>query len=108
MSLSTRLAVVAVLSLPVGMALAQTSPAPDTATLLKKIDEQNRRIEALEHKLEALGTQQAVASGDNQGAAASPAGGQQQPGGQPALAQQSTTTSGAGGKVRSPGPPLIG
>ena len=60
MPLTTRLAVLAALSLPVATALpletalAQTSPAPDTATLLKRIEEQDKKIEALEHKLEVL------------------------------------------------------
>ena len=47
MSPSTRLAVLAVLALPFGSALAQTQSTPDTAALLKKIEEQDRRIEAL-------------------------------------------------------------
>jgi phosphate-selective porin OprO and OprP len=60
MSPRTRLAVLAVLALPFGSALAQTNPTPDTATLLKRIEEQDRRIEALEHKLEVLENQQAA------------------------------------------------
>ena len=62
MPVSTRLAVFAILSLPLGAALAQTSPQPDTATLLKRIEQQDKKIEALEHKLEALEEQQAAAA----------------------------------------------
>jgi phosphate-selective porin OprO and OprP len=65
MSPRTRLAVFAVLALPFGSAWAQSSPTPDTATLLKRIEEQDRRIEALEHKLEVLETQQAAGNGTN-------------------------------------------
>ena len=93
MPLSTRFVVFALLSLPVGTALAQTSPAPDTATLLKKIEEQDRRIEALERKLEVLESQQtaaAAATGGQQ--VAGPAGGVGQPG-QAGAGQQ------AGGQV---------
>ena len=79
MPLSTRFAVFVLLSLPIGTALAQTSPAPDTATLLKKIEEQDKRIEALEHKLEVLESQQAAAAGGGQ-QVAGPAGGVGQPG----------------------------
>ena len=64
MPVSMRLAVLAVLSLPMGTALAQNTPAPDTATLLKRIEEQDKRIQSLEHKLEVLeGQQAAVATG---------------------------------------------
>ena len=66
MPVSTRLAVFAILSLPLGAALAQTSPQPDTATLLKRIEQQDKKIEALEHKLEALEEQQAAAAGTQQ------------------------------------------
>ena len=80
MPLNTRLAVFALLSLPLGTALAQTSPAPDTATLLKKLEEQDKRIEALEHKLEVLEAQQAAAAGGvgqpGQQAGAQPGAGQ--------------------------------
>ena len=64
MSLSTRLAVLAVLSLPLslGTALAQNAASPDAAALLKRIEEQDKRIEALEHKLELLESQQAAAA----------------------------------------------
>jgi phosphate-selective porin OprO/OprP len=48
--------------LPFGVALAQTNSAPDTATLLKRLEEQDKRIEALEHKLEVLESQQAAAN----------------------------------------------
>jgi len=63
MALSTRLTVLAVLTLPLslGTALAQNAPAPDTAALLKRIEEQDKRIEALEHKLEMLESQEAAA-----------------------------------------------
>ncbi len=63
MALRTRLGVLAVLTLsvPFGTALAQNSSTPDTATLLKRIEEQDKRIEALEHKLEVLESQQAAA-----------------------------------------------
>ncbi|HVW69801.1 MAG TPA: porin, partial [Steroidobacteraceae bacterium] len=63
MPLSTRLAVLAILALPLSNALAQTSSPPDTATLLKRIEEQDKRIQALQHKLEALESQQAAAGG---------------------------------------------
>src|ERR1700733_6314746 len=93
MSVSTRLAVFAALSLPVAAALpldpalAQTSPAPDTATLLKRIEEQDKKIEALEHKLELLEEQQAAAGnappgsrGSAPGNAGAPAGAGAPPG----------------------------
>jgi phosphate-selective porin OprO/OprP len=81
MPLSTRCVAFALLSLPVATALAQTSPAPDTATLLKRIEEQDKRIEALEHKLEVLETQQAAAAtGAGGPQVAGPAGGVGQPG----------------------------
>jgi phosphate-selective porin OprO/OprP len=62
MSSSTRLAVLAALSLPttLGTALAQTSQPPDAATLLKRIEEQDKRIQALQHELEVLESQQAA------------------------------------------------
>jgi phosphate-selective porin OprO and OprP len=79
MPLSTRLAVSAILSLPLGTALAQSTPSPDTAILLKRIEEQDQRIEALEHKLEVLENQQAAA-GAGGNAAAATAGGNAAPG----------------------------
>ena len=63
-----RLAVFAVFGLPFGVAVAQSAATPDTATLLKRIEEQDRRIEALEHKLEVLENQQAAASSGAQAA----------------------------------------
>lgn len=62
MSPSTRLAVLAGFSLhlSLGTALAQTNQAPDTATLLKRLEEQDKRIQALEHKIELLESQQAA------------------------------------------------
>ena len=110
MPLSTRFVVFALLSLPVAAALAQTSPAPDTATLLKKIEEQDRRIEALERKLEVLESQQAAAAAPAGGQqVAGPAGSGQQPGGQ-AGAQQGPSSAGqvAGqpGKPKTPPVPI--
>ena len=67
MPLITRLVVFATFGLPFGVALAQNAPTPDTATLLKRIEEQDKRIEALEHKLETLENQQAAANGGGQG-----------------------------------------
>lgn len=67
MSPGTRIAALAVLALPFGSVMAQTTPTPDSATLLKRIEEQDRRIEALEHKLEVLESQQAAANGGPQG-----------------------------------------
>ncbi|MGH8323932.1 MAG: hypothetical protein ACRETD_09075, partial [Steroidobacteraceae bacterium] len=58
----TRLAALAVLALLLGTALAQARPAPDTATLLQRIEEQDKRIEALEHKLGLLESQEAAAA----------------------------------------------
>ncbi len=52
MNLRVRLAVMAALVLPMGAALAQTAPAPDVTELLKRLDEQDKRIKSLEHKLE--------------------------------------------------------
>jgi phosphate-selective porin OprO and OprP len=92
MSPSTRLAVLAVLALPMGNALAQTSSTPDTATLLKKIEEQDRRIEALEHKLEVLENQQAAANG----AGANPTG------------ANGAATGGAAGKSSAAGTQAVG
>jgi phosphate-selective porin OprO and OprP len=64
MPVNTRLARLAalLLHLPVGTALAQTNEAPDTATLLKRLEEQDKRIQALEHKIEMLESQQAAAN----------------------------------------------
>jgi phosphate-selective porin OprO/OprP len=71
-----RLAVLAALSLPIGLpigsAFAQNSPpdtsaapaTPDTATLLKRIEEQDKRIEALELKLQHQEEVQAQASAE--------------------------------------------
>jgi phosphate-selective porin OprO and OprP len=70
MALSTRLAAIAVLSLPLGTALAQSDTPPDTATLLKRIEEQDKRIEALERKLQSQ--QQAAAATPGTGPAAAP------------------------------------
>ena len=110
MPLSTRFVVFALLSLPVAAALAQTSPAPDTATLLKKIEEQDRRIEALERKLEVLESQQAAAAAPAGGQqVAGPAGSGQQPGGQVG-AQRGQSSAGqvAGqpGKPKTPPVPI--
>ena len=90
MSLSTRLAVLTVLALPTASALAQNTPTPDTATLLKHIEEQDKRIEALEHKLEVLQNQQAAAAGGAQNPAAANAGAA---GGQSAAANGSQTNA---------------
>jgi phosphate-selective porin OprO and OprP len=112
MPLSTRLAVCAILSLPLGTALAQTSPAPDTATLLKRIEEQDKKIEALEHKLELLEEQQAAAGNAPAGspaAAASNAGtpaGAGAPPGAPSTAVQGATAAVSQGQVAGqPGAP---
>jgi phosphate-selective porin OprO/OprP len=105
MPVSTRLAVFAALSLPLGTALAQTSPAPDTATLLKRIEEQDKKIEALEHKLELLEEQQAAAGNAPAGspaAAASNAGppaGAGAPPGAPSTAVQGATAAVSQGQV---------
>jgi phosphate-selective porin OprO and OprP len=98
MSPSTRLAVLAVLALPFGSAIAQSNATPDTATLLKRIEEQDRRIEALEHKLEALETERAAAnSGGNQ-----PAGGRAVAGTSAAAgAAQGTSTAAATGSAQN-------
>jgi phosphate-selective porin OprO/OprP len=99
------LAVFAALSLPLGTALAQTSPAPDTATLLKRIEEQDKKIEALEHKLELLEEQQAAAGNAPAGspaAAASNAGppaGAGAPPGAPSTAVQGATAAVSQGQV---------
>jgi phosphate-selective porin OprO/OprP len=95
MPLSTRLAVFAILSLPLGTALAQTSPQPDTATLLKRIEQQDKKIEALEHKLEALEEQQAAAAGTKQPSVATSGA---QPGA-PSTAVQGATAAVSQGEV---------
>jgi phosphate-selective porin OprO/OprP len=102
MSLSTRFVAFALLSLPVGAALAQTSPAPDTATLLKKLEEQDRRIQALEHKLEVLETQQAAAAAASGSQVAGPAGGV----GQPGAAGQVAGQPGQPAKPKTPPVPI--
>ena len=105
MSPSTRLAALAVLALPLSNALAQTSPTPDTATLLKKIEEQDRRIEALEHKLEVLENQQAAATGAagaNGAAAASAA----TPAVGPAPGASSATVAQQRGRQATSAPPV--
>jgi phosphate-selective porin OprO/OprP len=86
MPLITRLVVFAAFGLPFGVALAQNTPNPDTATLLKRIEEQDKRIEALEHKLETLENQQAAAN----------AGGQA---GQTGAGQSGQTGAGQGGQT---------
>ena len=94
MSLMTRLVVFAALGLPTGVALAQSAPTPDPATLLKHIEEQDRRIEALEHKLEVLENQQAAAqAGGQTGGSGQAAVGQN---GQTAGAQTGAGQQGAG------------
>ena len=105
MPLSTRLAVCAILSLPLGTALAQTNPAPDTATLLKRIEEQDKKIEALEHKLELLEEQQAAAGNAPAGSpaaaarnAGTPAGAGAPPGA-PSTAVQGATAAVSQGQV---------
>src|ERR1700722_6916093 len=118
MPLSTRLAVLAALSLPVATALpldpalAQTAPAPDTATLLKRIEEQDKKIEALEHKLEVLEEQQAAAGNappGSPGAATRNAGtptGAGAPPGAPSTAVQGATAAVSQGQVAGqPGAP---
>jgi len=95
MSLSTRLAVFTAFALPLGgTALAQSIPTPDPATLLKRIEEQDKRIQALEHKLEVLENQQAAATGGAQTPAEVNAG-------QPASAgrQAASTTAQAANKA---------
>ena len=61
-----RLAVLAALSLPIGLhveaAVAQQS-TPDMSTLLKKLDEQEKRIEALEKELHEQKEEIAQAAG---------------------------------------------
>jgi len=111
MPVSTRLAVFAALSLPLGTALAQTSPAPDTATLLKRIEEQDKKIEALEHKLELLEQQQAAAGNVPAGSpaaapnAGAPAGAGAPPGA-PSTAVQGATAAVSQGQVAGqPGAP---
>ena len=111
MPVSTRLAVFAALSLPLGTALAQTSPAPDTATLLKRIEEQDKKIEALEHKLELLEQQQAAAGNAPAGSpaaapnAGAPAGAGAPPGA-PSTAVQGATAAVSQGQVAGqPGAP---
>ena len=95
MPLSTRLAVFAILSLPLGTALAQTSPQPDTATLLKRIEQQDKKIGALEHKLEVLEEQQAAAAGTKQPSVATSGA---QPGA-PSTAVQGATAAVSQGEV---------
>jgi phosphate-selective porin OprO and OprP len=105
MPVSTRLAVFAALSLPLGTALAQTSPAPDTATLLKRIEEQDKKIEALEHKLELLEEQQAAAGNPPAGSPAAaannaaPPAGAGAPPGAPSTAVQGATAAVSQGQV---------
>jgi phosphate-selective porin OprO/OprP len=111
MSVSTRLAVCAALSLPVAAALplqtalAQTAPAPDTATLLKRIEEQDKKIEALEHKLEVLEEQQAAAGNAPPGSPAAaarnagPPSGTGAPPGAPSTAVQGATAAVSQGQV---------
>ena len=47
------LGVVAALALPMSTAVAQTAPDPAVAELLKRLDEQDKRIKSLEQKLQA-------------------------------------------------------
>ena len=106
MSPGTRLAVLAVTALPFGNALAQTSSTPDTATLLKKIEGQDRRIEALEHKLEVLENQQAAANGTGTNGAAAgktAAAGQSAAGSTPAVGPAPGTSGVTNGTVAQRG-----
>jgi phosphate-selective porin OprO/OprP len=104
MSPRTRLALLAVLALPVGGAMAQTSPTPDTATLLKRLEEQDRRIQALEHKLEVLENQQAAAAGNGaSGNAPAGATGKPAPGASPAGASPAGTGAGTGAVAQTRG-----
>lgn len=73
------------LLLPLGTVLAQTNQAPDTAELLKRLEEQDKRILALERKIEALESQQAAANA----ATAAPVNGSPAVAGQP-VAQPKT------------------
>ena len=47
------LGVVATLALPMSAAVAQTASDPAVAELLKRLDEQDKRIKSLEQKLQA-------------------------------------------------------
>jgi phosphate-selective porin OprO and OprP len=51
MKVRVRLAVLAALALPVGLPLAHAADAPDTADLIRRLNEQEQRIRALEQKL---------------------------------------------------------
>jgi phosphate-selective porin OprO and OprP len=53
MTVRVWLGVVAALTLPVGAALAQSTPDPTVAELLQRLDEQDKRIKSLEQKLQA-------------------------------------------------------
>jgi phosphate-selective porin OprO/OprP len=98
--------------LPLGTALAQTSPAPDTATLLKRIEEQDKKIEALEHKIELLEEQQAAAGNAPAGSPAAAASNAKTPAGAgappeaPSTAVQGATAAVSQGQVAGqPGAP---
>jgi len=109
MSPSTRLAVIATLALPFSGAIAQTNPTPDTATLLKRIEEQDRRIEALEHKLEVLEDQQAAANGGANASAAGATRGTGAAGTSPsgaATAANGTAAQNARGRQATSAPPV--
>jgi phosphate-selective porin OprO and OprP len=105
MSSSTRLAVLAALVLPFSSAMAQTSATPDTATLLKRIEEQDRRIEALEHKLEVLESQQAATnSGGTQSASGRAVAGSSAAAGAPVA--NSAATQSSRGRQATSAPPV--
>ena len=110
MRLITRFVVFAVLGLPTGVALAQSAPTPDTATLLKRIEEQDKRIEALEHKLEVLESQQAAAGAGAQGGtqAGQTGGGQTGVAQAGANGQNGAGQPAGGGQNAVPGGPVAG
>ncbi len=88
MTLRVWLGVVTALALPFNAALAQTATDPSVAELLKRLDEQDKRIKSLEQKLQAA---QQPAGG------AAVSGGATAPGGAAAPGQGNSDTANATG-----------
>ncbi|HVO46408.1 MAG TPA: porin [Steroidobacteraceae bacterium] len=120
MILRKRLVALAALSLPIGPVVAQNAPAPtpasvpgtptDTAALLRKIEDQERRIEALEHKLQHQEELEAEASQKSAAeraatptpASTSTAGATAAVAGQAAISATNTTQAAAGTVIAGP------
>ncbi len=97
MTVRVWLGAVAALTLPVAAAVAQTASDPAVSELLKRLDEQDKRIKALEQKLQAAqqpSSGAAATAGPGNGAAAGAPGGDAAGTGAAAVAQPGVTQLG--------------